>query len=80
MKFDYNVSVVVLRVHHLHPHLHDGLRLLDVLLAGPQVGPCQGGADHHHPAGHVHHHLQYQQLSASSCLHQGEVPELSVHQ
>ena len=71
MRFIYNTSVVVLRVHHLHPHLHDGLRLLDVLLAGPQIGPGPSDADHHDPPGHVHHHRQHQQLSPARRLHQG---------
>ena len=64
-------AAVLLRVHHLHPHLHDCLRLLDVLLAGPQVSPGSGDVDHHYPAGHVHHHSQHQQLPAPSGLHQG---------
>ena len=65
-------TIILLRLHHLYPHLHDGLRVLDVLLAGPQVSPGQGGADHHNPAGDVHHHLQYQQFPPACGLHQGD--------
>ena len=62
---------ILLCRHHLCPHLHDRLRVLDVLLAGPQVRPGQGGAHHHHAARHVHHHLLHQQLSSTRSLHQG---------
>ena len=65
------LSAVVLRVHDLHPDLHDGVRVLDELLAGPQVRPRPRGPHHHHAARHVHHHLQHQQLPAPGGLHQG---------
>ena len=67
----FSLPAQLLRVHHLHPDLHDCLRVLDVLLAGPQVGPGPGGAHHHHTARHVHHHLLHQQLPAPRGLHQG---------
>ena len=63
---------ILLRRHHLCPHLHDRLRVLDVLLVGPQVRPGQGGAHHHHPASNGHHHGKHQLLDASCGLHQGD--------
>ena len=65
-------AAVVLRVHDLHPDLHDGVRVLDELLAGPQVRPRPRDADHHHAARHVHHHRQHQQLPPTRRLHQGD--------
>ena len=41
-------TTVLLCCHHLCPHLYDRLRLLDVLLARPQVSPSKGLLDHHH--------------------------------
>ena len=69
--FTARAAAVVLRVHDLHPDLHDGVRVLDELLAGPQVRPRPRGPHHHHAARHVHHHLQHQQLPAPGGLHQG---------
>ena len=62
---------ILLCGHHLYSNIHDCLCVLDVFLAGPQVSPCQGVFNHHHPLGHVHHHLQHQQLPTPSSLHQG---------
>ena len=45
----------LLRRHHIYPHLHDRLRLLDVLLAGPQVRPGQADTEHKH---HMPHSLK----------------------
>ena len=63
---------VLLRGHHLRSHLHDRLRVLDELLAGPQVRPRPRHAHHHHAARHVHHHRQHQQLTPTRRLHQGD--------
>ena len=71
--FTARAAAVVLRVHDLHPDLHDGVRVLDELLAGPQVRPRPRGPHHHHAARHVHHHLLHQQLPAARGLHQGRM-------
>ena len=51
--------------------LHDGVSVLDVLLAGPQGGAGQGCLGGHHLAGHVHHPGQHPELLAPGGLHQG---------
>ena len=67
-------AAVVLRVHDLHPDLHDGVRVLDELLAGPQVRPRPRGPHHHHAARHGYNHLLDQRLNATSFLYQGNKP------
>ena len=62
---------VLLRGHHLRSHLHDRLRVLDELLAGPQVRPRPRRPHHHHAARHGYNHLLDQRLNAASFLYQG---------
>ena len=64
-------AALLLHRHRLRPLLHDGLRLLDVLLAGPQGGAGQGGAGRDDPAGDVHHPGQHPEQPAARGLHQG---------
>ena len=62
---------VVLHSDGVRALLHDGLRVLDVLLAGPQGGACPCGAGSDDPAGDVHHPGQHPELPAPGRLHQG---------
>ena len=64
-------SALFLHRHRLRPLLHDGLRLLDVLLAGPQGSARQSGPGSDDPAGDVHHAGQHTELPPARGLHQG---------
>ena len=64
-------AALLLPGHRLRALLHDRLRVLDVILAGPQGGAGPGGAGSDHPAGHVHHPGQHPELPPACRLHQG---------
>ena len=55
--------------------LDDGVRVLALLLAGPQGGAGPRGAGGDHAARHVHHPGQHPELPAPGGIHQGEEQE-----
>ena len=47
------LSVIIIINYKILRIVFQGLCVMDVFLAGPQVCACQGGSNHHHPSCHV---------------------------